>query len=223
MWRALGGRLNPGLVRLLAVNPRTLGRSRHLHGLLSAIENESRRRRSLEHMLAVLDKSRPELFACLRDQFASPVEAKALTLKILNLCLAKYHFSARSTALPSRPFGLVVDPSNSCNLACPGCVHSEHAKALKLFDWKPGILAENRIDRFLSCYGPRAIHVTFCNYGEPLVNPHTQRFIRRAKSYLMMTLLSTNLSLGALRGRSLRRVWPGLHGALHRRSHSACV
>jgi MoaA/NifB/PqqE/SkfB family radical SAM enzyme len=35
----------------------------------------------------------------------------------------------------------------------------------------------------------------FYNYGEPLVNPQTPRFIRLAKTYLMRTIISTSLSL----------------------------
>jgi len=36
----------------------------------------------------------------------------------------------------------------------------------------------------------------FCNYGEPLLSPDTPKFIRRAKSYLTQTMLSTNMSVG---------------------------
>jgi MoaA/NifB/PqqE/SkfB family radical SAM enzyme len=95
----------------------------------------------------------------------------------------------------SRPFGLVIDPSNSCNLACPGCVHSPQVKALKLFEWNPGLLAQTRIEAFLKSYGPNATHATLCNYGEPLINADTPKFVHIAKSYLIQTWLSTNMSV----------------------------
>jgi MoaA/NifB/PqqE/SkfB family radical SAM enzyme len=142
-----------------------------------------------------LDEAKPRLFEVLRRELGDPVAAKALALKLLNLRLAKRHFLSRDVDLLSLPPGLVVDPSNACNLACPGCVHSAHAKGLGLFDWKPGILPAGRFAAFLGCYGPSATHVTFCNYGEPLVNAHTPEFVRTAKRYLASTWLSTNMSL----------------------------
>ena len=166
-----------------------------MHGILSSIEDEFARADRIESVVEALEKSKPALFAHLRKQFGSAVIAKAVALKVLNLCLAKYHFRARSASLLSRPFGLIIDPSNVCNLACPGCVHSPRAKELKLFSWDKGMLPENRISALLRRYGPHAIHANFCNYGEPLVNPDTPKFIHMAKRYLVGTMLSTNLSL----------------------------
>ena len=116
------------------------------------------------------------------------IAAKALTLKILILCLAKYHFLARSTHLLSRPPGLVTDPSNGCNLACPGCVHSRYVKERGFFDGHKGMLPESLPDGLLKRYDPYALQITLYNYGEPLLNPETPKFIRLAKRYLMQTV-----------------------------------
>ena len=142
----------------------------------------------------LLDRQKPALFRCLERAVGSPIAAKALTLKVLNLCLARYHFLARSTTLLSRPYGLEVDPINNCNLACPGCVHSSRSKDLHLFDWTSGMLSPDRFAAFLDRYGPYAVQITLCNYGEPLLNPHTPEFIRLAKRYLLLTTLSTNMT-----------------------------
>jgi MoaA/NifB/PqqE/SkfB family radical SAM enzyme len=123
------------------------------------------------------------------------VAAKALTLKLLNLLLAKYHFLSRSAALIFRPFGLLVDPSNGCNLACPGCVQSTRAKSLRLFDWTNGLLTCDRFGKLLARYGPCLMQVMFCNYGEPLTNSDTPQLIEMAKGYYAQTALSTNLAL----------------------------
>jgi MoaA/NifB/PqqE/SkfB family radical SAM enzyme len=163
--------------------------------ILSEVQSKAHSRTSLDEMLETLDTAKPVLFERLRKHFEFPIEAKALTQKILNLCLAKYHFLSRSTVVLSRPFGLVIDPSNSCNLACPGCVHSQQVKALKLFEWNPGLLAETRVGAFLKSYGPNATHATLCNYGEPLINPDTPKFVHIAKSYLAQTWLSTNIAV----------------------------
>jgi MoaA/NifB/PqqE/SkfB family radical SAM enzyme len=152
--------------------------------------------RNIEAVLTSLDASRDALFRCFRNYYGSAIVARLLTLKILNLCLAKHHFLSRSTTVISLPFGLVVDPTNACNLSCPGCVHSHVAKEHSLFQWKPGRLSADRLAGFLERYGPYAIQVMFYNYGEPLLNPDTPKFIRRAKSYLTQTMLSTNMSVG---------------------------
>jgi MoaA/NifB/PqqE/SkfB family radical SAM enzyme len=167
-----------------------------LHGILSSIEEEIRKRSGIGVLLPVLEASKQPIFECLREGLHSPTAAQAVTLKILNLCLAKYHFLARSSTVLSRPFGLIIDPSNACNLACPGCVHSTHVKELQLFSWGKGLLSESRLGAFLANYGPYAIHANFCNYGEPLINPDTPKYIRLAKRQLVKTMLSTSLSLG---------------------------
>ena len=100
-----------------------------------------------------------------------------------------------TAAVLSRPFGLVIDPSDMCQLACPGCVHSTRSETLKLFDWRKGTLSEDRLSALLRLYGPYAIGAYFCNYGEPLLNLNTPKLIRLAKTYLVGTALSTSLSV----------------------------
>ena len=166
-----------------------------LFDILFSIEAKIQKRWPLEAMLQAVDDAKQPLFDCLRDPAVSTTATKVLTLKVLNLLLAKYHLLARSSTVLSRPFGLVVDPSNVCNLGCPGCVHSQHVKELKIFDWGKGMLSEDRLAALLKRYGPYAIHTTFCNYGEPLINPGTPDYIRLAKTYQMGTMVSTSLSL----------------------------
>ncbi len=164
---------------------------------LARIDRELRDCQRAESALGILERAKPELYTRLRTRFATPV-AQALTLKILNLILARYHFQARSASVLSRPYGLVIDPSNMCQLACPGCVHSTRNEELKVFDWPKGTLSEDRLSALLKLYGPHAIGVYFCNYGEPLLNLNTPKLIRLAKTYLMGTALSTSLSVGRL-------------------------
>lgn len=164
---------------------------------LSRIDRELRRCQRTEPAVRILEKSKPELFSRLQARFDSPV-AQALTLKILNLFLARHHFQTRSASVLSRPYGLVIDPSNMCQLACPGCVHSTRNEELKLFDWPKGTLSEDRLSALLRLYGSYAIGVYFCNYGEPLLNLNTPKLIRLAKTYLMGTALSTSLSVRRL-------------------------
>jgi len=161
---------------------------------LNAIQRDLEHAKSSADAAVTLRESKAKLFADLSARF-DPAAAKALTVKILNLFLAHHQFNARSTHLISRPFGLVIDPSNVCQLACPGCVHSTRNEALKIFDWPNGTLSQDRYSALLSRYGPYAIGAYFCNYGEPLLSLQTPRLIRLAKTYLMRTALSTSLSV----------------------------
>ncbi len=172
------------------------GATAGIYDLISAIDQRVRGQASTEQVVACLDAARGPLWAYFRRRPGSTLAAKALTLKVLNLLLAKHHLLARSTLLLSRPYGLSVDPSNACNLACPGCVHSTGAKALKIFDWNKGLLSEARFRSLMQHYGTYAFQVMFCNYGEPTTNPNTPRLIEIAKSYFVQTALSTSLTIG---------------------------
>jgi len=165
-----------------------------LHAALAAIDAKITVTSSTQDVLATLDEWQGPLYKSLENSLA-PLVAKALTSKIQNLFLSKYHFLTRGASLLSSPYGLIVDPMNACQLACPGCVHSVRSKELKIFDWGPGILSETMFADFMRRYGPYAIEVEFCNYGEPLLNPNTPKFIRLAKTYLMRAMLSTNIGV----------------------------
>lgn len=169
-----------------------------VHALLRYMQEALAGGASATARIAVLEDAKRALFAVLRPHCASDVIAKALALKAINICVARGEYAARATAVLARPVGLVVDPSNSCNLACPGCVHSPTVKARHVFDWGTGTLPAGRFARYVAATGPYAIHANFCNYGEPLVNPATPGFVREAKRCLVLSMLSTNLSLPRL-------------------------
>jgi len=183
------------LKRLLhAAIPDPLYRSRTAFPTLSRAGQDLDSSKSVSAAVEILNRAKPDLRARLRPRFPSPL-AEALTLKVLNLLLARHHFRARSSSLLSCPFGLVIDPSNVCQLACPGCVHSDHSELHQIFDWPKGTLSETRLSALLKRFGSYAIGVLFYNYGEPLLNLNTPRLIRMAKACLMETSISTTLSV----------------------------
>ncbi len=162
--------------------------------LVSEIDHALSTCATAQNAVETLRSLQPRQYEKLRRVY-SPAVAMALTLKILNIFLARYHQRARATQVISRPAGLVIDPSNMCQLACPGCVHSNRSESLGLFLWPKGTLLEDRFTALLKQYGPYAVGVYFCNYGEPLLNLNTPKLIRRSKTYLMWTALSTSLSV----------------------------
>lgn len=167
--------------------------AQHPHRILEELDRETASA-DLRTVCAALDRAKPALVGAILDRLRHPLPAQALTLKLLNLCLGRHHFRTRGTTLLSRPYGLEVDPINNCNLACPGCVHSSRSKELRLFDWNSGMLSPDRFAAFLDRYGPYALQIALCNYGEPTLSPHTPELIRLAKNYLLLTRLSTNMT-----------------------------
>lgn len=161
---------------------------------VSALDRDMRQCVRAAAAVDVLERAKPDVYRRLRSRFDAP-SAQALTIKLLNIFLARYHFESRSARLLSRPFGLVIDPSNACQLACPGCVHSARSEEQHAFDWPIGTLSGSRYAELLKLYGPYTIEVYFCNYGEPLLNLNTPKLIRMAKRYLIRTALSTSLSV----------------------------
>jgi MoaA/NifB/PqqE/SkfB family radical SAM enzyme len=173
-----------------------LGRRHALRDVVNGVDAKIRAGVPASEILSALDAAREPVRRYLRRRIGDAAAATSLTLKLFNLVVAKYHFRARDTRLISRPLGLLVDPSNGCNLACPGCVQSTRAKSLRVFDWKNGLLPAERFAALLERYGPCVMQVMFCNYGEPLTNPNTPQLIAMAKGYYAQTALSTNLSVG---------------------------
>lgn len=143
--------------------------------------------------LALVDRETPRLHGALRDVYGS--YASLLGLKLCNLAVGKYHYLHRHTVPASRPVQLMLDPSNSCQLRCPGCVHTANPSLQGRFPWPNGLLNMEIYERFMRMYGPFACGVVFYNYGEPLLNKRTPEIIRFAKRYFVNTCLSTNLSL----------------------------
>ena len=84
--------------------------------------------------------------------------------------LARYHYAQSHSTLVSRPVSLMVDAANSCQLRCPGCVHSENANFTKAFLWPPGVMKSTAFVHLLERYGATATNTVLYNYGEPLLN-----------------------------------------------------
>ncbi len=121
--------------------------------------------------------------------------AAAFLLKISNSLVGKYQYINRHEQLIYAPYSLFVDPSNKCPLHCPGCLHNRVFQDKIIPDWPNGLLQESVYTSFIERFGPYASSILFFNWGEPLLNPKTPKFIRQAKSFLLHTSLSSNLSI----------------------------
>ena len=179
------------------VLPASLYRSDTAHAALRQLDVELRGLSRCNDAIDRLQSAKDPLFRLLRRRFDEP-SSQALALKVLNIFLAKTQFRARHSHLAANPVGLVVDPSNVCQLGCPGCVHSSSPGASERFVWPNGTLAEPRFLGRMERYGPTAVGVSFCDYGEPLLNRNTPALVRIAKSFRMQAMLPTSLSVRRL-------------------------
>lgn len=164
-----------------------------INQLLQNLQRKSHR--DFSEFLAQIDiiqsNSLPELVETgIPEQYA-----KALLLKISNLLIGKFQYKNRHDYLISHPYALIVDPANSCPLHCPGCLHNKAFQEKIGTDWPPGLLTKEHYDKFIDQFGPYATTALFYNWGEPLLNKNTPLFIQQAKSYLLDTSLSSNLSV----------------------------
>jgi MoaA/NifB/PqqE/SkfB family radical SAM enzyme len=143
---------------------------------------------------------------CLIDltaAYGNAAFAKLIMLNVGNLLAARHGFYHRHTLPGGRPTQIMLDPSNTCQLQCPGCVHSPSSGSRlpdpsgdrTSFEWPKGQMKPSTFDRIMSDQGPFAFASILYNYGEPLLHKQFPAMVRRAKSLGMYTWTSSNLSL----------------------------
>ena len=108
--------------------------------------------------------------------------------KIRNLIIAKIEKRANKTKLISKPYRIVIDPTNACNLGCPfahgvWCIRQDK-RMLNLMIIKK-LLTKFRI--IASKY--------ICITGEPTLNKKLVEMLQYAKSKNIWSRISSNLSL----------------------------
>jgi len=158
---------------------------------------------AFDQFVSLVDMMVERCYSILKLEMAEG-HAKLLLLKLSNLLLSKYECVHKHTTLISYPFSLIVDPANGCALHCPGCVHTSSDNA-KNFIWPAGFLTENLFRAFLDEYGPYGFDLYFANYGEPLLNRLTPRFIQMARRFALPSYSSTSLSLKTINFEELVR------------------
>jgi len=163
--------------------------------VLAGLDDAIRAGEPKERFLARVDRAQRAVYEGFRRAYGVDGYAKLLALKVANLAVGKYHFTHRHTALASKPVQLMVDPSNTCQLQCPACVHSANPIVQQMVDWPGGLIDPDCFGAFVRLYAPFAWGAVLYNYGEPLLNKRTPELIREIKRYLVHTAISSNLSL----------------------------
>lgn len=110
--------------------------------------------------------------------------------RLLNLLLVEVEYRLRRTRLHGRPYVLVADPTNVCNLRCPLCT-----TGLLQQERRAGMMSWETYTRVIDTMAPWAYKVNLFNWGEPLLHTHIFEMIRYACDKNLGTSMSSNLSV----------------------------
>jgi radical SAM protein with 4Fe4S-binding SPASM domain len=110
--------------------------------------------------------------------------------RLWNLALVEAEFRLRRTRVAGRPYVLVIDPTNVCNLRCPLC-----PTGLMQRGRKAGMIPWETFVGVIDAAAPWAYKVNLFNWGEPLLHTHLFDMVRYAKSRNLGTSLSSNMSI----------------------------
>ncbi len=104
-----------------------------------------------------------------------------------NWASARFAEFRKSGAVTSRPYALMVEPTNLCNLKCPTCPTG--AGTLR----RPqGMMDLAQYKRLIDEVGDGVLDLTLHNYGEPFLHPGLSEMIRYAADKGIRVHVSTN-------------------------------
>ena len=109
--------------------------------------------------------------------------------KLWNLALVETEFRLRCTHVRGRPYILIIDPLNICNLRCPLCPTGtgDLERKQQRMEW-------DVYTRTIDDMAPWAYEVNLHNWGESLLHPRIFDMIRYARGKNLATNMSTNFN-----------------------------
>lgn len=110
--------------------------------------------------------------------------------KFLNIACVELERMLGRDHLRGRPYMLIVDPVNVCNLKCPLCPTGRGELPLK-----NGKMEADAFRGLLDAMAPWAVKVMLYNWGEPFLHKDIIEIIRAAHDRRIATALSSNLNL----------------------------
>ncbi len=121
----------------------------------------------------------------------------------LNYLLCKYEAYRGSAQVRSRPYHAIIDPSDICQLRCPGCwtgIENESRRLSNvseetIYRADRARISTELFDAVLDELGEYLFAIEFHSWGEPLLNTALPSFVRKAAALGIETQTRTNLSL----------------------------
>ncbi len=109
--------------------------------------------------------------------------------KWMNLARIEAERKMRRIEVSGRPYLLIIDPTNFCNLRCPLC-----PTGVQNLGRKQSMMSLDCFKRYFDPHVPYLFEVYLHNWGESLLNKQTYDMIEYAQANNVGTNLSSNLS-----------------------------
>lgn len=113
-----------------------------------------------------------------------------LAKRYLNLLAIQAQYMCRTRVVRGRPYVLIIDPINICNLKCPLC-----PTGLGVEGRAKGRMSFDLFKRIIDELGDYAMTVVMHNWGEPMLHDEIFEMISYAGRKGAKTILSSNLNL----------------------------
>lgn len=110
--------------------------------------------------------------------------------KIKNFIIACVEEEQIKTRLKSKPYRVIIEPTNACNLGCQLC-----PTGLNASDRKKGIMKLEKFKKIIDEVKEYCIEIHLYNWGEPTLNKHLVEMLKYTKANNLWSRISTNLSL----------------------------
>jgi len=85
------------------------------------------------------------------------------------------------------PFNIMIEPTNVCNLKCPGCPTGSDR-----LPFKKGRMSLADFRTLVAELGPYATYAQLWGFGEPFLHPHILDMVAYCKKFSMQVRISTN-------------------------------
>ncbi|MFW6164045.1 MAG: radical SAM/SPASM domain-containing protein [Planctomycetota bacterium] len=107
--------------------------------------------------------------------------------RLLNAGLCYLSLRRRWTRVLGKPFFVMIEPTNACNLRCPLC-----PTGCGTLDRPKAFLPLEQFQQCIDELGPYALEVNLTNYGEPMLHPDLPAMVAYAKAAGLKVRLGTN-------------------------------
>lgn len=113
--------------------------------------------------------------------------------KLFNILLSKYEELLGKEILKSKPYFIKIEPTNKCNLKCPGCLHAINRNELRE-SGKMGDMDIELFKKIINSLKKYLISVSLYFEGEPLVAPQVKEMLKILKNNKIGSIISSNLN-----------------------------
>lgn len=123
------------------------------------------------------------------SRHARSVLAHSTPRKLVNLLWTEAEYRLGATKVRGRPYILIVDPTNICNLRCPLCPTGANQQGRR-----KQLMKFETFTRVIDELAPYAYEVNLHNWGESILHPHVFDMIEYARERNLATNMSAHFN-----------------------------